>query len=118
MITGPCLNDRCKPELAGMTLANPALLARAGVEVAICTDHPETPIQHLPLCAAMAVRGGMEPEQALAAITLHAARIAGVDRRVGSLTPGKDADVVVTDGYPLDWSSRVKAVFLDGERVD
>ena len=118
VITGPCLNDRCKPELAGMTLANPALLARAGVEVAICTDHPETPIQHLPLCAAMAVRGGMEPEQALAAITLHAAQIAGVDRRVGSLTPGKDADVVVTDGYPLDWSSRVKAVFLDGERVD
>ncbi|MEG1858597.1 MAG: amidohydrolase, partial [Pseudoflavonifractor sp.] len=52
VITGPCLTDRCKPELAGQTLENPVLLAKAGVQVAICTDHPETPIQHLPLCAA------------------------------------------------------------------
>jgi imidazolonepropionase-like amidohydrolase len=117
VITGPCLTDRCKPELAGQTLANPARLAQAGVKVAICTDHPETPIQYLPLCAAMAVRGGMEPEQALAAITLHAAEIGGIAQQIGSLTPGKDADVVVTTGHPLDWSSQVRAVFLNGERV-
>lgn len=117
VITGPCLGDRSKPELANMTLANPAILARAGVDVAICTDHPETPIQYLPLCAAMAVRGGLEPEQALAAITINAARIAGVAHRVGSLTPGKDADVVVTSGHPLDWMSRVSAVFIDGKQV-
>ena len=69
VITGPCLTDRSKPELVGQTLSNPARLRAAGVKVAICTDHPETPIQYLPLCAAMAVRGGMEPEDALAAIT-------------------------------------------------
>ena len=117
VITGPCLTDRSKPELAGQSLENPARLRAAGVKVAICTDHPETPIQYLPLCAAMAVRGGMDPEDALAAITRDAAEIAGLDRRVGTLTPGKDADVVVTDRHPFDWNGQVKAVFLNGRRV-
>lgn len=117
VITGPCLTDRSKPELVGQTLENPALLARAGVKVAICTDHPETPIQYLPLCAAMAVRGGMEEEAALAAITATAAEIAGIEKRVGTLTPGKDADIVVTAGHPFDWNGRIKAVFIDGKQV-
>ena len=85
--------------------------------MAICTDHPETPIQYLPLCAAMAVRAGMDAEEALAAITRNAAEIGGVSKRVGTLTPGKDADVVVTSGHPLDWLSRVTAVLIGGERV-
>ena len=117
VITGPCLTDRSKPELVGQTLANPALLAKAGVRVAICTDHPETPIQYLPLCAAMAVRGGMEEEEALAAITRHPAEIAGIGHRVGTLTPGKDADIVVTQGHPFDWNGKVRAVFLKGKQV-
>ena len=117
VITGPCLTDRSKPELVGQTLENPALLARAGVKVAICTDHPETPIQYLPLCAAMAVRGGMAEEAALAAITATAAEIAGIAKRVGTLTPGKDADIVVTAGHPFDWNGRIKAVFIDGKQV-
>ena len=101
----------------GQTLDNPALLHRAGVKIAICTDHPETPIQYLPLCAAMAVRGGLDPEEALAAITSSAAEIAGLSKRVGTLTPGKDADVVVTKGHPFDWNGGIKAVFLNGRRV-
>ena len=117
VITGPCLGDRSKPELANMTLESPAMLARAGVEIAICTDHPEVPIQYLPLCAALAVRGGLDPEQALAAITITPARIAGLDGRLGSLTPGKDADILITSGHPLDWMSRVVAVFIDGKMV-
>ena len=117
VITGPCLGDRSKPELANMTLENPALLAKAGVKIAICTDHPETPIQYLPLCAAMAVKAGLDEETALAAITSTAAELGGIDHRVGSLTPGKDADVVVTSGHPLDWKSQVEAVFINGNRV-
>lgn len=117
VITGPCLTDRSKPELAGQTVENPALLFKAGVKVAICTDHPETPIQYLPLCAATAVRGGMEEEEALAAITLRAAEIGGIAHRVGSLTVGKDADVVVTRGHPFDWRGGILAVFIDGKRV-
>lgn len=117
VITGPCMGDRSKPELVNMTQENPVLLSRAGVKVAICTDHPETPIQYLPMCAAMAVKAGMDPEDALAAITRNAAEIAGIGHRVGTLTPGKDGDVVVLSGAPLDWQSGIQAVFLNGKRV-
>ena len=117
VITGPSLTDRSKPELANLTIENPAILARAGVPVAICTDHPVIPIQYLPICAALAVRGGLEPEEALAAITLHPARLAGLDNRVGSLEPGKDADIVVTTGHPLDWNGKVRYVFIGGKQV-
>ena len=71
VITGPCLGDRSKPELASMSLNTPALLARGGVPFAICTDHPEVPVQYLPLCAAMSVKGGLDQETALAAITIR-----------------------------------------------
>jgi len=117
VITGPCLGDRSKPELANMTIESPNVLNLYGVRAAICTDHPEVPVQHLPLCAAMAVKGGMTPEAALAAITIQAARILGVDDRVGSLTPGKDADIVITSGHPINLLSRVKAVFIEGRQV-
>ena len=117
VITGPCLGDRSKPELANQTLENPAILARAGVKVAICTDHPVIPIQYLPQCAALAVRGGMDEEAALAAITRDAAEIAEIGDRVGTLTPGKDADIVVTKGHPFDWRGTISAVFINGERV-
>lgn len=118
VITGPCLTDRSKPELVGQTLDNPVLLAQAGVKVAICTDHPVIPIQHLPICAAMAVRAGMDPEDALAAVTRNPAEIAGLGDRLGVLAPGKDADIVVTQGHPLDWTCRLTAVFIDGAQVD
>ena len=117
VITGPFLLDRCKPELANLTMENTAILARAGVQVAICTDHPETPITLLPFCAAMAARAGMDEEEALAAITINAACIAGVGDRLGSLSPGKDADIVVMDGHPFHWQSRAIHVLIDGVEV-
>jgi imidazolonepropionase-like amidohydrolase len=117
VITGPCLGDRSKPELANMTVESPAVLTLHGVKVAICTDHPEVPVQHLALCAAMAVKGGMNPEAALAAITINAAEIAGIDHLVGSLAPGKDADLVVTSGHPINLLSRVRAVLVDGQQI-
>ena len=117
VITGPALGDRCKPELANMTLENPAILRGAGVPVAICTDHPEVPIQYLPLCAALAVKGGLEVEQALAAITINAAEIAGLDDCLGSLTPGKEADMVITSCHPLELLGEVRAVLIGGRRI-
>ena len=117
VVTGPALGDRCKPELANMTLENPVVLQRAGVEVAICTDHPEVPIQYLPLCAALAVKGGMDEESALAAITLSAAKIAGLDGTLGSLTPGKEADIVIADRHPLELLGGVRAVLIGGRRI-
>ncbi len=117
VITGPFLTDRSKPELQNLTMENTAILARAGVQVAICTDHPETPIALLPFCAAMAARAGMDEEDALAAITINAACICGVGNRLGSLAPGKDADVVVMDGHPFHWRTRVTHVLIDGQEV-
>ena len=117
VITGPALGDRSKPELANMKLENPAILWKAGVRFAICTDHPEVPIQYLPLCAALAVKGGLDPEEALAAITVTAARIAGLDGALGSLAPGREADIVVTDRHPLELLGQVRAVFMGGRRI-
>ena len=81
------------------------------------TDHPETPIQYLPLCAALAVRGGMDREQALKSITITPAKICGLDRRVGSIQVGKDADLVVYDGDPLDLMNRPQMVIVGGKIV-
>ena len=117
VITGPALGDRSKPELANMTLENPAALQRAGVPFAICTDHPEVPIQYLPLCAALAVKGGLDPEAALAAITINAAKIAGLEDSLGRLAPGREADIVVTSRHPLELLGSVRAVFMGGRRV-
>lgn len=117
VIVGPMISDRSKPELARLRVTNAARLAQAGVPVAICTDHSELPIQYLPLSAALAAREGMDPEAALAAITLTAAVTGGVAHRVGSLTPGKDADLVLCSGHPLDLNTRIQAVFIDGRQV-
>ena len=117
VITGPAMTDRSKAELKNATLATPAVLARAGVKVAVCTDHPEVPIQYLPLCAALAVRGGMDQEAALAAITLNPAEILGLGGRLGSLTVGKQADIVVTPGHPFDPICVPSAVILGGRRM-
>ena len=118
VIAGPIIGDRSKPELARQRVTNAAELARAGVPVAICTDHSEVPIQYLPLSAALAARAGMDRETALAAVTLTAAELGGIAHRVGSLTPGKDADLVLCTGHPLELDSRVEAVFIDGQRID
>lgn len=117
VITGPCVTDRSRAELQSLRLDLPAKLARAGVKVAICTDHPETPAQYLALCAALAVRGGMGEEEALRAITLSPAEILGMDARVGSLTPGKEADMVVTPGHPFAVTHVPSAVILGGRSV-
>ena len=117
VITGPCLTHRSKPELAHLTMENTAVLAQAGVQVAICTDHPETPIQHLLLCAALAAREGMDEEEALAAITCNPAKICGIDDRVGSLEMGKDADFVVFRANPLSLSAKPEMVYISGKRV-
>ncbi len=117
VITGPLLIGRDKPEVSNQTPANPAILTGAGLKVAICTDHPAVPISYLALSAAIAVSGGMEEEAALAAITLVPAEIIGISHQVGSLTPGKQADIAVFDRHPLEVSAKTTAVFLGGRQV-
>ncbi|MCR4431028.1 MAG: amidohydrolase [Tepidanaerobacteraceae bacterium] len=114
-VVGPSLTSRSKVELKDLSFNTPGILARKGVKVAIMTDHPVIPIQYLPVCAALAVKEGMKEEDALRAITINAAEIIGIADRVGSLEKGKDADVVIWDGHPLDIKSRPSIVIIDGQ---
>lgn len=116
-IVGPLFGDRGKPELHNHEITTPAVLHKNGIRFAICTDHPETPIQYLPLTAALAVRGGLDRETALRAITITAAEIIGVDRRLGSIAAGKDADFSLFDGDPLDLRVTPKLVFVNGKEA-
>ena len=117
LITGPALTAREKPELHNLVYETPGITTRSGLLTAICTDHPVIPEKHLLLCAALAHKAGMGEEDALAAVTINAAMIAGIDDRVGSLSPGKDADIAVFGAHPLRLESKVTAVILDGRRV-
>ena len=116
-IVGPSLASRTKDEVSQSDFKTAGILQKAGVTVALTTDHPVTRIQYLPLCAALAVKEGMDEWTALRAITIDAARICRVDDRLGSLKPGKDADVVLLDGNPLDGMTTLRTTIINGEIV-
>ena len=117
MAVGPSLTFASKFELQNKSWATPGVLAKAGCHVSIITDNSVIPQQYLPLCAGMAIKAGMDPFDALKAITLNPAEHIGVADRVGSLEVGKDADVVITAGSPFEVMTPVKAVFIDGVRI-
>lgn len=116
-LVGPSLSERSKFELKNLTFKTPAVLSEKGVEVSIITDHPVIPIQYLPLCAALAVKAGMRREAALKAVTINPARALGIEERVGSLEEGKDGDVVLWSGDPLEFNSEVLYTIINGEVV-
>ena len=116
-IVGPTLASRSKDEVAQSDFKTPGILKRAGVQVALTTDHPVSRIQQLPLCAALAAKEGWDEYEALRAITIDAAKICRVDHRVGSLKAGKDADLIICDGSPLDIRTTVKVTFIEGRQV-
>lgn len=116
-LVGPTFGDRGKVELREKTFDTPAVLHRAGVKIAIITDHPVIPVHHLPICAALAVRAGLDEETALKAITINPAEILGVSDRVGSLEANKDADIVVFDKHPFDIQAKTTCVLINGEVV-
>lgn len=117
IILGPLLSERSKIELKNLTFRAPAVLHKAGVRFALMTDHPVIPLQYLFLSAALAVREGLPEREALMAITKNAAWAIGLDGRVGSLAPGKDADFAIYDGHPLDARSSARQVYVNGELV-
>lgn len=95
----------------------PRLLKKTGVAFALTSEAPINGPEMLRVGAAIAIRQGLGGQEALVALTMTPARIAGVEARVGSLAPGKDADFIVFSGPPLSLSSRILEVFVDGERV-
>ena len=116
-IVGPDLASRNKIEVQNMAFKTAGILNHAGVETAITTDHPVSLIQSLPICAGLAVKSGMDWMEALKSITIYPARICKVEKHVGSLAKGKDADVVIFEKSPLDLDCKVMCTIINGEIV-
>lgn len=117
MAVGPSLGHATKVEVRSKSWQTPGILSRAGCHVSIITDCTVIPQQYLPICAGMAVKAGMDPFEALRAITINPAEHIGVADRVGSLEEGKDADIVLTDGNPFEVSTCVQRVLINGKTV-
>lgn len=117
VMLGPTLTDRSKPELKSLSFSAYKTLSEKNISVAIITDHPETTIENLVLCAQMAVRHGMAPQKALEGITIAAAKNCGIDDIVGSIEPGKDADFCITDGDILSFGTKNLMTIINGETV-
>ena len=117
-VVGPSIGPAGKPETQGTSFGTCAALHRAGMEVAVTTDHDVTPLWLLPMFTAMCVREGLPEDAALRAITINAAKALGVDDRIGSIKVGKDADIVVYNGHPFHYMTKPVAVFISGEKTE
>ena len=100
-VVGPSFVSTTKIERIHKSFTTAATLHKAGVPVSIITDAPVIPLQYLPLCAALAVQGGLKVEEAWKAITINPATYTGIADRVGSLEKGKDGDVVIWTADPM-----------------
>lgn len=117
VIVGPLMTARSKVELRNRTLAAPAVLANAGVRIALTTDHPVIPINFLIHEASLAVKEGLDPVVALESLTINPAAMLGLDDRIGALAPGLDADFALWTQDPLELDARAARVFVDGREV-
>lgn len=116
-IVGPDLSSRSKIEVQNVAFKTVGILQKAGMLTAITTDHPVSLIQSLPICAGMAVKAGLPMEEGLKAITINPAKICGVADRVGSLEVGKDADIAVFTGNPMEVFTKTLYTIIDGRIV-
>lgn len=116
-IVGPDMASRNKIEVQNMAFKTVGILNQAGVCTAITTDHPVSMIQFLPICAGLAVKAGLDEEEGFRSITINAAKICGVADRVGSLEVGKDADIAVFDGNPLEVFTKTLYTIIEGKIV-
>ena len=114
---GPTFGSRTKVELTNKSFETAKILSERGVKVSIITDHPVIPQQSLNMCAAMAVKAGMDEFEALKAITLNPAQTRGIDHLKGQLKEGLDADIVIWDLHPLDLQASTVRVYVKGEEV-
>ncbi len=116
-IVGPDMASRNKIEVRNMAFKTAGQLSANGILTAVTTDHPVSKIQFLPICAGLAVKEGMSLEDGFRAITINPAQICGVDERVGSLAVGKDGDVAIFDGNPMEVFTRTLCTVIEGNIV-
>lgn len=119
VICGPIICDRCKPEMRGLEVKNAYEMYKNGVKIAICTDHTVIPVQYLPLSAQVAVKGGLDFNEAIKTLTVYPAEILGINDRVGSIAEGMDADLQIykKGENPLDVMTEPFFVMIDGKIV-
>jgi imidazolonepropionase-like amidohydrolase len=117
VVLGPFFGTKDKPELAGLDDRNASILEAAGARIAISSDYPEIPLKMLRMSAADALKNGMTRESALAGLTSAAAKIAGIYDRTGSIKPGKDADLIITNGDLFDFNTEILKTIIDGKIV-
>ena len=118
LAVGPTLTNGSKYEMRNKSWETPAILSKMGCHVSIITDSPVVCHEYLPICAGYAVKAGIDPFEALRAITINPAEHIGIADRVGSIEVGKDADIVITDGCPFEISTIVEKVIIDGKVVN
>lgn len=116
-IVGPDMTCRNKIEIANADFKTAGVLAKKGITVALTTDHPVSLIQYLPICAGLAAKTGLGVDEALRAITINPAIICGVSDRVGSLEIGKDADIAIFTGNPMEVFTHTVYTIINGEIV-
>lgn len=118
VFVGPTFGSRAKYELKNITFDTPKALVNAGIKTAIITDASVIPIQYLSMCAGLAVKAGLDEEEAWKAITINPAEIVGIADRVGSIEVGKDADIAIFKGNPLtDLGYETVMTIIDGKIV-
>jgi len=116
-VVGPDLATRNKIEVQNVAFKTAGILANAGVLTAITTDHPVSLIQSLPLCVGLSVKQGLSLEDGYRAMTINAAKICGTEDRVGSIEKGKDADIAIFDGNPMETFTKTLMTIIDGKIV-
>jgi len=115
-VIGPTMFWSSKPETRERGFKTAVELNEAGVKVALQTDSL-TPMNYFPLLPMNVIKEGMSKEDALKCVTINPAEMLSIEDRVGSLEPGKDADIVIWSGDPFDFYSKVKQVFIEGKSI-
>ncbi len=116
-VVGPTIYWVSKPETRDRGFFTAVELNKAGVKVALQTDSL-TPMNYFPLLPMYVIKDGMSRDDALKCVTINPAEILGIDERVGSLEPGKDADIIIWSGHPFEFYSKVEHAFISGREID
>jgi imidazolonepropionase-like amidohydrolase len=116
VIVGPTTVAPGDEDPYDMIYATPGVLAKAGVLIAFRTNSAAD-ARNLPYNVALSLAYGLEPEEALRSVTINPARIWGVADRLGSIEPGKVANLMLTTGDPLDVRTEVRQVFIRGDMI-
>ncbi|MBQ7936668.1 MAG: amidohydrolase family protein [Clostridia bacterium] len=114
---GPYFNQPQKSEVSQKDPAAAVQMIKAGCSVSVMTDAPIVAEEYLPFVAGLLMREGLNEFEALQTITINPAKHLGIDDRVGSIEEGKDADLVIAAGCPMQITMKPDVVFLNGEMV-